>query len=129
MARKPRSTPLIGEPPSPINLKRVPRDQRDLPVGFAPGGRLVSLRDLARGDPDAKRVADPADMPRKRLVELTIERLKMQPDFRVGVLGKGMVDRDRAIDEVRRQTPLGKTLVDIEKYFIEYIVSTAQRAD
>src|SRR4051794_31944901 len=129
MARKTRSTPLIGEPPYPIHLERVPEDQRDLPVGFAPSGRLVSLRDLARGDEDAQGVPDPADLPRKRLEELTIERLKMQPNFQVVVLGKGTVDQERAIDEVRRQTPLGKTLVDIERYFIQYIVSTAQRAD
>jgi hypothetical protein len=61
-------------------------------------------------------------------VELTIKRIEMQPAFSVGVIGREKIDQGRAIEELREQTPLGKTLVDIEKYYIQYIDSIARKS-
>jgi hypothetical protein len=88
-------------------------DQLSLPAGFSPDGdRMVSLRDVI--SPKIATIDFPQLSPEKK-AELTIARLEQQPDFKLGMVGIGVVDKDRAILEVKKQTPAGKTLVEIEQ--------------
>jgi hypothetical protein len=80
-------------------------------------------------------VADPR-IPTKNLPELSLNetydlaaaRLALMPeDFRVAVMGYGLIDKYRAIAEVRLRSKLGKHLAVLEMYAVRQQISVAIR--
>lgn len=94
----------------------IPAKQWKLAAGFHVDGRLASLRDVM--NPAVATVDGPALSSEQR-VTLTVHRLQSQAKFRLGVLGVGIVDKDRAITEVRDGTSLGLALVAVEHRAID----------
>jgi hypothetical protein len=83
-----------------------------------------------------KEVVDPG-VPTKNLPELSISemhdlaaaRLSLVPEhFRVAVMGFGLIDKHRAIAEVRLRSKLGKHLAVLEMYAVQQQISVASRA-
>lgn len=57
--------------------------------------------------------------------EWVAERIRQSPDFDVGILGQGIVDKKHAIDEVKKRTSIGRTLIDIEQRMIRILIKRA----
>lgn len=48
-------------------------------------------------------------------VNLVLERLRKEPDnFRIGIIGHGIIDKTRAIAEVQVRSRIGRTIMEIE---------------
>ena len=99
--------------------------QLAMPAGFhADDSSVASLRD----------VVDPS-VPTKQLSELTLaqraqlvaERLALQPSFELAMIGAGMIDKQRAITEVKGKTKVGKLLIEIEHQMIRNLLEQAQK--
>ncbi len=81
-------------------------------------------------------VAAPS-IPTKNLPELSLDemydlaaaRLALRPeDFRVAVMGYGLIDKHRAIAAVRLRSKLGKHLAVLEMYAVRQQISVASHA-
>jgi hypothetical protein len=121
MAKKPKSD-------SPKRDVIIPDGQWDLPVGFTSSGAMVTLREATHG-PDDKKPATPtlalSQLSSCQLAELTAKRIEMQPSFQIGGIGSGIVNKERAIAEVKAQTALGHNLMEIEMRVIQDVLSLA----
>ena len=92
------------------------------PVALSPGGQWLSLREVIEEEP--ARFSFIQLSPEQKS-ELVAERINRRPQFDVGVIGLGMISRQRAINEVRARTPLGRTLIDIERRMIARLIELA----
>jgi hypothetical protein len=97
----------------------------DTSAGYlADGTGLASLR----------QVADPA-VPTRNAIELSqhersvlvAKRLEAAPeDFQIAMFGVGIVDKNRAIQEVRARSKIGLLIIEIELRVIESEATAAQ---
>jgi hypothetical protein len=56
-----------------------------------------------------------AELTEQQRVELAVARLQSRPDdFRMVMVGPGVIDKTRAIAEVKALTRVGRTLMEIE---------------
>ena len=97
-------------------------DHWSRPVAMTSDGQWISLREVVEGKP--------TQVPfnclfLKKQSELVAERIRQNPDFDVGILGQGIVDKKRAIDEVQRRTSIGRALIDVEQRMIRMLIKRA----
>ncbi|HEY3027708.1 MAG TPA: hypothetical protein VGJ55_16290 [Pyrinomonadaceae bacterium] len=105
----------------------LPQKQLEIPAGFhSDGSKPATLRD----------VLDP-DVPTMQLTDLTLEqraklvakRLELQPSIELAMVGAGMIDKTRAIKEVKKKTQVGKLLIEIEHQMIANLIEQAKKHD
>jgi len=102
-----------------------PEKQLEMPAGFhADGSTLATLKDVL--DPD-KATMQLSDLPLHKRAELVAERLTRQPGFELAMVGAGMIDKARAITEVKNQTKVGRLLIEIEHQMIRNLMEQAQK--
>ncbi len=102
---------------------RIPAEQWEFPAGYtADGKRLANLREVV--DPDIATMSLSQLTPEQR-AELVAERIARQPRFQLAMVGAGVVDRDRAISEVKGQTEIGRALMEIEQNAIHLLIEAA----
>jgi len=94
-----------------------------MPVSFDGTGKLVSLHDYVEGKRNARAFSSLSDDQR---VELAAKRIEMQPNYEIGTIGAGIVTKERAIDEVRTKTKLGRRLAEIEARVITHLIDQAE---
>jgi hypothetical protein len=99
--------------------------QLAMPAGFyADDSSVASLRE----------VVDPT-VPTKHLSELTLEqraelvaeRLALQPSLELAMIGAGLIDKQRAITEVKGATKVGKLLIEIEDQMIRNLLEQTRK--
>ena len=61
--------------------------------------------------------------------ELVAERIRQRPKYNMGILGLGVLDKKRAINEVRARTPIGRALIEVEQRMIERLIKRACEKD
>ena len=105
----------------------VPEEQWEMPVAITPDGHWITLREFAgqktvtlSSGSLAERLA-----PAGQEAELVEKRIAYRPDFKVAMIGIGIVDQKRAMQEVRKQTPAGRTLINIELRTIARVIELA----
>ena len=104
------------------NAPMTHEDHWSRPVAMTPEGQWVSLREAMEGEP--------AQVPFNRLSlekqsELVAERIRQNLNFDVGILGQGIMDKKRAIDEVQKRTSIGRALIDVEQRMIRILIKRA----
>ena len=99
------------------NARTVPQEQWDLPVSKAPDGRWITLREFVGRD---VAVLSSTNLSKQltldQQAELVAERIAHRTDFKVAMIGLGVVDQERALQEIREQTSAGRTLINITTY-------------
>jgi len=55
--------------------------------------------------------------------ELVAKRIELQPKFEVGMVGAGIVNKERAIAEVKAQSEVGRVLIEIEQRLVNYLIA------
>ncbi|PYR94994.1 MAG: hypothetical protein DMF84_03090 [Acidobacteria bacterium] len=108
----------------------IPAEQWRLPAGYHRDRKgFATLRHVV--DPDTPTV-DGSDLSDEQRTELTSERIKRQKRFNLGVLGTGVIDKKRALEEVQKRTAIGRALIDVEQRAIrllrEYLAQHAATA-
>jgi hypothetical protein len=98
--------------------------QMDFPAALDKSSNKISMRDLIKGE--KKDLVDFLSMKPKNLADITIERIKAQKDFKVVILD-AVVDQAKAIDEIKKNTDLGKQLIDIEKLAMTFALNAAKK--
>lgn len=107
-------------PHAKARATKIPQEQYDMPVSFDPAGNPVTLREVMK--PDFGAVAPPATLSPEKRAELTVKRIEAQPEFEVAMVGGGIVDRERAIREVKAHSDIGRVLVEIEQRVVQNLL-------
>ncbi len=102
----------------------VPKEQWEMPVSITPDGRWITLREFAE-----KKIATLSSgslpeqlVPAGQEAKLVEKRIAQRPDFKVAMIGIGIVDQERAMQEVRNKTSAGRTLINIELRTIANVI-------
>lgn len=124
---KSKKVKKIGSKASRRRTNTLLEKQREMPAGFhSEGSKAATLRE----------VLDP-DVPTMQLTDLTLEqraklvakRLELQPSIELAMIGAGMIDKRRAINEVKKKTQVGKLLIEIEHQMIANLIEQAKKHD
>jgi hypothetical protein len=103
----------------------IPAKQWDMPAGLhANGVEHATLRDVL--DPD-KPTMQLSDLTIQQRAELVVKRLELQPSIELAMVGAGMIDKTRAINEVKKKTQVGKLLIEIEHQMIANLIEQAKK--
>jgi hypothetical protein len=98
-----------------------------MPAGFhSDGSKHATLRDVL--DPDVATM-QLSDLTLEQRAELVAKRLELQPKIELAMIGAGMVDKARAITEVKNRTKVGRLLIEIEHQMIRNLIEQAQKRD
>jgi hypothetical protein len=104
---------------------KIPAEQWKLPAGYtADGARLATLEELA--NPAVPTMALVQMSPQQR-AEVVAKRIELQPKFELAMVGAGVVDKERAISEVKAQTDVGRVLTEIEQNVINFMLEAASQ--
>ena len=106
------------------NYAPIPNeDHWNAPVAMGPVGEWLSLREVVENE---LQQVPFADLSLEKKSELVAERIRLRPQFEMGVIGKEIIDKKRAIQEVEQRTSLGCTLIDIEQRMIRMLLESAR---
>lgn len=109
-------------------VSMIPEEQWKMPVSITPDGNWISLREFTDEKMDQKMVTlSPENLadqlvPAGQEAALVEKRIAYQPDFQLAMIGIGIVDQERAMQEVRNKTSAGLTLIDIELRTIALVI-------
>ncbi len=107
-----------------ISTVKIPSEQWSLPVSFNQEGAMVSLADFVAEEVPALALSQ---LNLDQRAELTAKRIELQPEMEVAMVGAGLIDKKRAITEVKSQTPVGRNLIEIEQIFIKNLIEEAKQ--
>src|SRR5438876_3380212 len=80
--------------------RALPQKQLEIPAGFhSDGSRAATLREVL--DPDVPTL-QLTDLTLEQRAKLVAKRLELQPSIELAMVGAGMIDKARAINEVKR---------------------------
>lgn len=107
-------------------LSLIKKEQWDMPVSFDEEGKLVSLREYAKGKHNALSFSTLSDEQR---TELAARRIEMQPDYQMATIrfAGSVLDREQAVREVRSQSKVGRRLAQIETRVITHLIDQATK--
>ncbi len=91
---------------------------------MASGKRIATLREVVDPETPTMNLSQLSD---KQRLDLVAKRIEMQPDFQIAMLGAGLIDQKRAIQEVKSGTPIGRNLAEIEERLLNHVIETAKK--
>lgn len=103
----------------------VPAKQWEMPAGFcADGSGQASLRDVV--DPGVATL-QLSDLTLDQRAHLVTKRLELQSKIDLAMIGAGLIDKERAITEVKNKTKVGRLLIEIEHQMIRNLIEQSQK--
>ncbi len=110
-----------------MTIPKALAQELQLPVSFDINGEIVSLRDYllakTRGENSCLSFSS---LSSSQKAKITAERIRREPEVKLGVRGAGVIDKQRAIAEVEALSPLGKTLIEAEEHIITHLIDAVQ---
>jgi len=101
-------------------MRNVSQEQLNMPAGFSTDGkRMLTLQEVVATNTPSLRFFQLAP---KQQAQLTIERIKRQNQFKLGMIGAGVIDKERAVKEVESLSETGKVLIEIEQRTISRLI-------
>ena len=91
------------------------------PIAITPDGNFVITPDIISQPGLAKRSLRKLDM--KLQVKLTVERNRIEPGYKLGIIGKGVMTKREVIDQIRTRTALGRMIVAAEMNYCNELMS------
>ncbi|SRR6266516_2530920 len=126
MAKKKKEKKAAGKT-RPGTTRALPQKQWEIPAGFhSDGSEPATLREVL--DPDVPTV-QLTDLTLEQRAKLVAKRLELQPSIELAMVGAGMIDKARAIAEVKKKTQVGKLLIEIEHQMIANLIEQAKKND
>lgn len=93
--------------------------QLKLPVGFNMEGSVVNLEEVLTSNAEAQLWPE---LPDEKRAEITARRIELQPKFNLGLIGTGIIGKEQAIEEVRKQSRIGLRLIEIEDRLLTQLI-------
>lgn len=97
-----------------------------MPAGFcADGSAQATLREVV--DPNVATI-QLAELSLEQRADLVAKRLELQAQIDLAMIGAGVIDKSRAITEVKNRTKVGKLLIEIEHQMIRNLIEQSQKS-
>ena len=104
---------------------KIDKKELDKPIMKKADGTLVSLKEVLEGPVRVAAKLGPEDYK-----ELAIARYeKLDPKKVISVVGKGSFTKEQILDEIKRDTEVGRTLVKMQERFIRYVLNKKEEID
>lgn len=114
-----------NKPTGKRSSTQLDRTQWKLPAGYtADGKKMATLRDVVDPDTPTMNLSQLTD---KQRLDLVAKRIEMQSDFQIAMVGAGLIDQKRAIQEVKAGTRIGRNLAEIEQRLLNHVIEAAQK--
>ncbi|HEV2911893.1 MAG TPA: hypothetical protein VGX92_01135 [Pyrinomonadaceae bacterium] len=104
----------------------VSQKQLDLPASYSADGTLATLREVVNPQVPTLSLAELSPAQR---VDVVAQRIEAQPKFQIAMVGAGVIDKERAIAEVKSGTKIGRALMEIEQRVINNLISRATKEE
>ena len=102
----------------------ISKEQLTLPAGFsADGKKMVPLRDVLAPE---KPTLEFFQLTPEQQADITAARIARQRKYKMGMVGGGVIDKERAIAEVKARSDIGRVLVEIEQRTIQMLKKKAE---
>lgn len=100
----------------------------DHPTGYHVGGtKLATLRELLEPSIPTLSLSQLNEL---QWFDLVVARLQSKPDdYAIAMIGPGVIDKSRAIAEVRAGSKVGKTLMEIEHILISSLTDASSNPE
>ena len=102
----------------------MPSFAAEKPVGLGPGGKLVTLAQVAEAPSLASPLASLEDADQAKL---TYERYRREPDFTLGIVEYGNFSKKEVLKHVEDRTPLGEMVIQAELNYVAELVGTLRK--
>jgi hypothetical protein len=101
------------------------------PIGVrADTGAFVTLEEFKSDLSLGRKLASLSSLAYEAQAEFAIARLQREPkELEVGVIGKGVLSRDKIIDEIRNGTATGKEFVEIDQAWVERVKEKVSKGE
>jgi len=92
------------------------------PIAVSVQGEFITIADVAKkaeaqlGSLHALAVG--------QQIKLALERYQLEPDFKLGIVGRGLMTRREVLDEIKNQTEFGKVAVQAEMEYCNQLVAS-----
>ena len=103
-------------------VKKIPPKQWELPVSMGTDGHWVTLKEAIE---EKVAMLSFGQLSLGQQAELVAKRIESQPEFELAMAG--LVNKEHAIQEVRAQSSVGRTLIEIEQRMIYRILEQASK--
>jgi len=103
---------------------KIPEKQWKMPAGLCPDGSHATLLDVVDPNQPTRQLSD---LSLEQRAELVVKRLELQSKIELAMIGAGMIDKARAITEVKNQTKVGRLLIEIENQMIRNLIEQSQK--
>lgn len=101
------------------------KKQLAMPAGFhGDNSSTATLREVVDPNVPTKQLSE---LTLEQRAELVAERLALQPTIELAMIGAGMIDKQRAITEVKGKTKVGRLLIEIEHQMIRNLLEQTQK--
>jgi hypothetical protein len=94
------------------------------PLFVTSGGKFLTAKDII-SEPGAT-LGSLLTLSKNDQITLAVERYKLEPDFRLGIIGVGLLTKDEIIDHIRNQDTFGQTALEAEIDYCGELVSNLQ---
>jgi hypothetical protein len=117
---------ILREKPSRASKSPIKDSQLILPAGYhIDGKKVANLHEVL--DPYVPTMAL-AELLEEQRVALVTSRLELQPDnYRIAMIGPGIINKARAIAEVRAGSRIGRLIMEIEQYHLLRLYSQSEK--
>jgi hypothetical protein len=105
-------------------LALVPEKQWNMPAGFCPDGSTATLLEVLDPNQPTRQLSD---LSLGERADLVVKRLELQSRIELAMIGAGMIDKPRAITEVKNKTKVGRLLIEIEQQMIRNLIELSQK--
>lgn len=110
----------------------LPEFAAEKAIGVRGDGSLMYAKEVLSGKIPPKFGLDLTSLDNK--AKMAIQRIKLEPDLKIGVINAGVYSKAEIISHIERQTSFGKQIADAEVKYAEYMlnqmlgkISTASR--
>ena len=100
---------------------------RKKPVSITEAGRLLTTAELEADA--ALRIGSLHTLPADLQVTLAVERYALEPDFKLGIIGRGILTRDEIVTHIKDRTPFGELAVRAEMHYCNQLISMLAGAE
>ncbi len=102
----------------------VAEKQWNMPAGLCPDGSPATLLEVVDSNQPTRQLSDLSFAER---ADLVVKRLELQSKIELAMIGAGMIDKARAITEVKNKTRVGRLLIEIEQQMIRNLIELSQK--
>lgn len=92
------------------------------PVSVSPRGDFISVIDIVKQR--GERLTSLHTLKLEQKIKLTLSRYELEPDFTLGIVGRGILNKNQVMEEIKAQTEFGKVAVQAELEYCNQLIAS-----